>query len=106
VTPAYHPEFKASFDAAYRHYQEIGLPLAERFKTEIKAGVRVVISGVVNHAPGPHGFRCYRCKKFPYLIYYERMEQAVTFLAVLYAGRAPGMLKETLERYRDEETPR
>jgi len=101
VRPVYHPEFKASFDAAVRNYQEIGFPLADRFKAEVKAGVRVVLSGLVNHAPGPHGFRCYRCKKFPYFLYYERTESAVLFLAVLYVGRAPGRLKDTLVRYRD-----
>ena len=98
----YHPEFKASFDAAIRHYQEIGLPLADRFKAEVKGGVKVVLSGLVNHAAGPHGFRCYRCKKFPYLVYYERTEVAVLFLSVLYVGRAPGLLSETLRRYHDE----
>ena len=98
----YHPEFKASFDAAIRHYQEIGLPLADRFKAEVKAGVKVVLAGLVNHAPGPHGFRCYRCKKFPYLVYYERTEATALFLSVLYVGQAPGLLSETLARYRDE----
>jgi hypothetical protein len=106
VRPVYHPEFKASFDAALRHYQEIGLPLGDRFKTEVRAGVGLVISGTVNHAPGPHGFRCYRCKKFPYLIYYERAGEVVLFLAVLYAGRDSALLKETLQRYRDEGTAR
>lgn len=98
----YHPEFRASFDAAIRHYKEIGLPLGDRFKAEVKAGVKVVLSGLVDHAPGPHGFRCYRCKKFPYLVYYERADASVLFLAVLYAGRAPGLLSETLAQYRDK----
>jgi hypothetical protein len=103
VTAVYHPEFKASFGAAVRHYEEIGLPLADRFKGEVKAGVKQVLSGVVDHAPGPHGFRCYRCKKFPYFVYYERRGNAVLFLAVLYVGRAPTLLSETLARYRYEQ---
>lgn len=102
MTPVYHPEFKASVDAAMRHYQDIGLPLADHFKAKVKVGVKSVLSGMVNHAPGPHGFRCYRCKKFPYLVYYERTETTALFLAVLYAGRAPGLLKATLAAYRDE----
>ncbi len=96
----YHPEFKASFEAGIQHYQEIGAPLALRFRNEIKAGVKQVLSGVVKHAPGPHGFRCYRCKKFPYLVYYELTNDSAWFLAVVYAGRAPGYLADSLSQYR------
>ena len=97
---AYHLEFKASLEAALRHYEGIGRPLADRFKSEVKAGVNTVLSGMVDHAPGPHGFRCYRCRKFPYLVYYERHEQTTLFLAVIYSGRAPGLLSGTLAGYR------
>lgn len=100
MKPVYHPEFKASFDEALDRYGEISRALAERFKTEVKSGVKTVLGGIVDHAAGPHGFRCYRCKKFPYLVYYERTEKAVIFLAVLYAGRDPRSLTETLARYR------
>jgi hypothetical protein len=62
--------------------------------------VRHLLTGLVDHAVGPQGFRCYRCKKFPYLIYYERTETAVLFLAVLYVGRGSGSLQETLAQYR------
>lgn len=99
MKPVYHPEFKASFDAACRHYLEIGLPLAERFRAEIRNGVQSVLTGMVNYAPGPHGFRCYRCKKFPYLVYYERAEAEVLFLAVIYVGRASDALRQTLAQY-------
>lgn len=98
----YHPEFKVSFDAGLQHYRKIGMPLADRFRAEVMAGVKQVISGLISHAPGPHGFRCYRCRKFPYLVYYERQTEIVLFLAVLYAGRAPGLLGETLARYGTE----
>jgi hypothetical protein len=100
VRAVYHPDFKVSFEAAVRHYEDIGRPLADRLKAEIKAGVKAVLSGIVDHAPGPHGFRCYRCRKFPYLVYYEGHEQTTLFLAVIYSGRAPGLLAETLARYR------
>jgi hypothetical protein len=104
VKPGYHPEFKVSFDGAIRYHQEISAALALRFKTEVKAGVRQVLSGLVRHAPGPHGFRCYRCKKFRYLIYYELSgADGVNFLAVLYAGRAPGHLADSLARYRQSD---
>lgn len=53
---AYHPEFKASFEAAVRHYEGIGRPLADRFKAEVKAGVKSVFSSTIDHAPGPHRF--------------------------------------------------
>lgn len=99
----YHPAFKSSFDTAAQHYEALGSLLAERFKGEIKDGVRQLLTGMVDYAVGPQGFRCYRCKKFPYLIYYERTDEAVLFLAVLYAGRAPGLLQETLAQYRMRE---
>jgi hypothetical protein len=35
VKAVYHPAFKTSLDAGTRHYEDIGLPLAERFKGEI-----------------------------------------------------------------------
>jgi hypothetical protein len=105
VRPVYHPEFKVSFDDALRHYQEISPALALRFKGEVKAGVKQVLSGLVSHAPGPHGFRCYRCKKFRHLIYYELSHDGwVKFLAVLYAGRAPDYLCESLSRYGETES--
>jgi hypothetical protein len=103
VRPVYHPEFKTSFDNALRHYSEIGAPLADRFKAEVKSGVKEVLSGLVKHAPGPHGFRCYRCKKFPYLVYYELTGDVAQFLGVLYVGRAPGLLHENLARYHAEQ---
>ncbi len=96
----YHPAFKISLDAGWRRYEAIGLPLAERFRDEVRDGVRQLLSGLVDHAVGPHGFRCYRCKKFPYLIYHERTTDAVMFLAVVYAGQDPGSLQETLNQYR------
>lgn len=83
----YHPEFKASFDDALDRYREISQALAERFKTEVKSGVKTVLGGLVDHAAGPHGFRCHRCKKFPYLVYYERTENAVVVLADAIPGR-------------------
>lgn len=102
MTAIYHPEFKASFDEAVRHYAAIGTPLADRFKTEVKSSVKKVLTGMVKHAPGPHGFRCYRCKKFPYLVYYEWTGETVQFLGVIYAGRAPELLRESLARYHTE----
>lgn len=95
----YHPEFKASFDVAFRYYRNIGLPLAERFRSEVRAGVRQIVSGLVHHAPGPHGFRCYRCNTFPYLVYYEPQEDAVLLLAVVYKGRSPDMLRDALPKH-------
>ena len=76
------------------------MPLADRFKVEVRAGVKLVLDGMVTYAAGPHGFRCYRCKKFPYLVYYEVVDDAVHFLAVLYIGRAPSTLRDALARYR------
>ncbi len=84
---ASHPEFKASFEAALRHYEAIGRPLADRFKAEVKMGVKTVLSGIVDHAPGPDGFRCYRCRKFPYFVYYERCEQSTLTQEAPIAGR-------------------
>lgn len=100
MKPVYHPAFKAGFDDALGRYREVSQLLADRFQTEVKEGVRAVLGGMVDHAAGPHGFRCYRCKKFPYLVYYERTGKTVLFLAVLYVGRDARMLTETLARYR------
>ena len=100
VRAVYHPEFKVSFDAGIQYYQQIGPLLAARFKTEVKAGVKQLLSGMEKHAPGPHGFRCYRCQKFPYLVYYELSGDSVLFLAVIYVGREPGYLADSLWRHR------
>jgi hypothetical protein len=96
VKPVYHPEFKASFDEALAWYRAISPDLGDRFRSEIRRGVREIASGLVLHAPGPHGFRCLRCKRFPYLIYYQPAEKAVWLLAVLYAGRDTGYLGRRL----------
>ncbi len=95
----YHPEFKASYDEAFAWYAGLSAQLSDRFRSEVRSGVSRVMEGRVTDAPGPHGFRCYRCKRFPYLIYYEIHGDAVLFLAVLYVGRAPGFLKAQLTSY-------
>jgi hypothetical protein len=102
VRPVYHPEFKVSFDRANQHYREIAPALAERFQAEVRTGIGEVLGGLVSHARGPHGLRCYRCKKIPYLIYYQLDGDTALFLAVIYRGREPGFLGDSLSRYTDE----
>lgn len=52
MNAVYHPAFKTSLDAAEQYYEAIGLPLAERFKGEIKDGVRQLLTGMVDFAVG------------------------------------------------------
>ncbi len=96
MNPNYHPAFKVSFDEALAWYGEFSEHLGERFSREIKSGVARVLRGEVSDAVGPHGFRCYRCQKFPYLVYYEIDGATALFLAVIYAGRDPRFLRTQL----------
>ena len=99
MNAVYHPAFKVTFDEARAWYQNISPNLGERFSAEIRHGVSRLLEGTVLGAVGPHGFRCHRCKKFPYLIYYEVAGDQAIFLAVIYTGRDPDFLRTQLTAY-------
>jgi hypothetical protein len=104
VNAVYHPAFKASYDEAFAWYRKISPNLGDRFSAEVRHGVSRLLDGKALGAVGPHGFRCHRCKKFPYLIYYEVTGDTALFLAVIYVGRDPDFLRTQLSGFRGKIT--
>ncbi len=47
---------------------------------------------------GPHGFRCRKCRPFPYLVYYELDGEALYILGLVQERKQPDYLQTELEK--------
>ncbi len=61
--------FRQDLADATAKYRDVSPRLEEDLNDRVKSAVRTVIRWRGGDHVGPHGFRCRRCRPFPYLLY-------------------------------------
>ncbi len=88
--------FRQDLADATAKYRDISLRLEEDLNDRVKSAVRTVIRWRGCDHVGPHGFRCRRCRPFPYMLYYEIEADTLYVLGLVHERRHPEHLKERL----------
>lgn len=84
--------FQEDLLAAETYYFGISTRLGEKFHARVKENVRSIVRWRGGDHVGPQGYPCKRCTPFPWLVYYEVVEEELRVLALLHERRAPGTL--------------
>lgn len=97
MTVRFSSVFKRDLLEAETRYAAISLKLGDDFHARVKEAVRTIIIRSGGDHFGPHGFRCRKCRPFPYLIYYEMEADDLFILGVVQERKHPDYLKKALE---------
>jgi hypothetical protein len=90
--------FKKDLLEAETRYAATSPKLGEDFHARVKEAVRtVVVRGGGDHV-GPHGFRCRKCRPFPYLVYYEFEGEDLFVLGLVQERKHPDYLTTELHK--------
>ncbi len=90
--------FKRDLIDAEERYSEISPKLGDDFRARVKEIVRAVaLRGGGDHF-GPHGFRCRKCRPFPYLLYYEIEANDLFILGLVQERKHPDNLGDELRK--------
>ena len=88
--------FKRDLLEAESRYAAISLKLGDDFHERTQEAVRTILARNGGDHVGPHGFRCRKCRPFPYLVYYEITGDVVYVLGLVQERRHPDHLKQAL----------
>jgi hypothetical protein len=88
--------FKRDLLEAESRYAAISLKLGDDFHERAQEAVRTILARNGGDHVGPHGFRCRKCRPFPYLVYYEITGDVVYVLGLVQERRHPDHLKQAL----------
>lgn len=88
--------FKQDLLEAEARYASVSAKLGDDFHERAKEAVRTIILRRGGDHVGPHGFRCRKCRPFPYLLYYEIAGDALYVLGLVQERRHPDHLKKRL----------
>lgn len=94
--------FKRDLLEAGTRYGAISPRLGEDFHDRVKEAVRTVVARQGGDHVGPHGFRCRKCRPFPYLVYYEIEGETLYVLGLVQERRHPDYLRGELPENRNE----
>lgn len=89
--------FKGDLLEAETRYAAISPKLGDDFHERAKEAVRTIIVRNGGDHVGPHGFRCRKCRPFPYLVYYEFDGEILYVLGIVQERKHPDSLKKALE---------
>jgi hypothetical protein len=64
----------------------------------VKEAVRTIIVRCGGDHFGAHGFRCRKCRPFPYLVYYELDGDELFVLGLVQERKHPDYLKSELQK--------
>ncbi|WP_221033185.1 type II toxin-antitoxin system RelE/ParE family toxin [Actomonas aquatica] len=90
--------FKRDLQEAETRYATISTKLGDDFHTRVKEAVRTIIARSGGDHVGPHGFRCRKCRPFPYLVYYELDGEVLYVLGLVQERKHPNYLQTELKR--------
>ena len=88
---------KTDLAEAERYYGAISPNLGADFRAQAAEAVRTIATRGGGDHVGPHGFRCRRCVRFPYLIYYEIEGDVLRILGIVHERKHPDYLKLRLD---------
>ncbi len=88
--------FKRDLLEAETRYASISPKLGDDFHERAKEAVRTIMARNGGDHVGPHGFRCRKCRPFPYLIYYEIIGDVMYVLGIVQERKHPDYLKKAL----------
>lgn len=89
--------FQRDLLEAETRYAAISPRLGDDFHERAKEAVRTIIVRNGGDHVGPHGFRCRKCRPFPYLVYYEFEGEILYVLGIVQERKHPDSLKKALE---------
>src|SRR5438105_11911666 len=93
-------EFRPAADAELHHardwYQIRSPRTAERFLAEVDRAIALIVEEPERWAHYLRGTRCFRLRRFPYLVVYRFDEPMVNVIAVAHASRRPGYWRKRL----------
>ena len=90
--------FKKDLLEAEARYSGISTKLGDDFHRRVQEAVRSISARGGGDHIGPHGFRCRKCRPFPYLVYYELDGDKLYFLGLVQERRHPDYLEGELEK--------
>ena len=89
--------FKRDLLDAESYYAAKSAQLGDEFHQRVKETVRSIVKWKGGDHFGPHGYRCRKCKPFPYLVYYQLEEDELYVLGLVHERRHPDYLRKGLE---------
>ena len=98
MTARFSSVFKKDLLEAEARYAAISPKLGDDFHARVKEAVRTIIVRRGGDHVGPHGFRCRKCRPFPYLLYYELDGDDLFILGLVQERRHPNYLSSELEK--------
>lgn len=89
-----HPEAHGEAAEAHLHYLAESPEVAERFKRALADGYAKSAATPLRWPEDEEGFRRYKRIGFPYLIFYEVVDDGIHIYAVAHGARKPGYWHE------------
>ncbi len=98
IEVAFHPEARSEYLEALERYLDLSERVGRSFQQEVDRSVELVESGPEQWPIFEDPVRFIRLRRFPYLLYYERVDAAVVqILAVAHGSRRPGYWRRRRE---------
>lgn len=98
MTVRFSSVFKRDLLEAEGRYLAISSRLGDDFHARVKEAVRTIIVRNGGDHVGPHGFRCRKCRPFPYLVYYELEGDDLFVLGLVQERKHPDYLTRELQK--------
>ena len=91
IEVAFHPDARAEYLEALERYLDLSHRVGRSFQQEVDRSIQLIESGPEQWPVFEGPVRFIRLRRFPYLLYYERVGAAVVqVLAVPHGSRRPG----------------
>jgi plasmid stabilization system protein ParE len=98
IEVAFHPEARAEYLEALERYLDLSHRVGRSFQQQVDRSVQLIESGPEQWPIFEDPVRFIRLRRFPYVLYYERVDAAVVqVLAVAHASRRPGYWRRRRE---------
>lgn len=96
MTFEFHPEAEVEFIEAAAYYERQVAGLGERFQSEVRRIVDLLVSQPQIGAPADPDLRKFVLTRFPFTLYYSITEDVLRIEAIAHHSRHPGYWKERI----------